>query len=228
MDQIENDIQIMNNNHYYRFILTGNKNRYKSIEQNLELNKDVYSNKKPKHKKISLIPESQVFEYSHNFDNTSLDEHQIKNKSESNQRVNAELIRSKYQLEIQSQKSDLMTAYYSKLRQRAQSCQQKKLEKIAFVVDIGNSPIFTRDLKKSIDYSQSQKNKQRNMTDFQSKTIETQKFISQLDHFNQEKIMQFTFGLQYNKMNRLIQKSKFPKEIFLGDVRKVKRIFQQQ
>ncbi|CAD8153315.1 unnamed protein product [Paramecium pentaurelia] len=228
MVQIENDIKIMNNNHYYRFILTGNKNRYKSIEQNLELNKDVYSNKKSNHKKISLIPESQVFDYSHNFDNNSFDVHQIKNKSESNQRVNTELIRSKYQLEIQSQKSDLMTAYYSKLRQRAQSYQQKKLEKIALVVDIGDSPIFIRDLKKSIDYSQSQKNKQRNMTHFQQKTIETQKFISQLNHFNQEQIMQFTFGLQNNKMNRLIQKSKFPKEIFLGDVRKVKRIFQQQ
>ena len=37
--------------------------------------------------------------------------------------------------------------------------------------------------------------------------------------------MQFSFGLQYNRMSIEKQKSKFPKDIFLGDVRKVKRIF---
>ncbi|CAD8070078.1 unnamed protein product [Paramecium sonneborni] len=221
-------LKIMNNNHFYRPTLTGNKNRYKVNADNFGHILKVLSNKKPYLQNSQLFPESQIFESSKNFDYNSIDVRQFKEQSDSRQRVKTEIVRPKYQLQHQIQKIDSTTAYFPKLKERAQSQKKKKLKKIALEVDIGDSPVSIRDLQKSLDYSRSQPNKQRNLTPLQHKTIEVSKLISHSDHLNQEEIMQFSFGLQYNRMNIEKQKSKFPKDIFLGDVRKVKRIFQQQ
>ncbi|CAD8074628.1 unnamed protein product [Paramecium sonneborni] len=232
-------LNIMNNNHFYRPTLTGNKNRHKVNADNLGHILKVQSNKKqnsshfPGISKIQnsiFLLESQIFELSQNFDHNSVvDVRQFKEQSDSRQRVKTEIVRPKYQLQLQSQKVDYPTAYFPKLKDRAQSYQKKKYEKIAPEVDLSESPVSIRDLQKSLDYSRSISNKQkRNLTPLQQRTIEVSKIISQSDHLNQEEIMQFSFGLQYNRINIEKQKSKFPKDIFLGNVRKVKRIFQQQ
>ncbi|CAD8067780.1 unnamed protein product [Paramecium primaurelia] len=221
-------LKIMNNNHYYRLTFTSNKNRHRVNEHNFGPIKKVQSNKKPYMQNTSLFSESQIFDSQLIFDHNSINLRQFNEQSDSRQRVKTEIVRPKYQLQIESQKFDQPTAYFPKLKERAQSYQKKKLEKIALEVDVGDSPIFIRDLQKSLDYTRTQPNKQRNLTPLQKRTIEVSKLNSKSDHLNQEEIMQFSFGLQYNRMSIEKQKSKFPKDIFLGDVRKVKRIFQQQ
>ncbi|CAD8160084.1 unnamed protein product [Paramecium pentaurelia] len=215
----------MNNNHYYRPTLTGNKNRRRVQETNFAAILKMHSNKNANLKSSLLFHNPKDIDTQFNLINRSIDVPRLKDRSASKQRVKTEIVKPNIDGQFQNQKIDYTTAYFPRLKERIAQSQKKIFQQKAQNDEIEDSPI--QDLQKSLDYS-NQAYKIRNLTPIQQRTLDIPKFQSKSDHLNQEEIMQFSFGLQYNRQSIEKQKPRFPKDIFLGDVRKVKRIFQQQ
>ncbi|CAK81735.1 unnamed protein product (macronuclear) [Paramecium tetraurelia] len=215
----------MNNNHYYRPTLTGNKNRRRVQETNFAAILKIHSNKNANLKSSLLFHNPKDNDSQFNLINRSIDVPRFNDRSASKQRVKTEIVKPNIDVQFQNQKIDQTTAYFPKLKERIALSQNKMFYQKAKNDEIEDSPI--RDLQKSLDYS-SQAQRTRNLTPIQQRTLDVPKYQSRSDHLNQEEIMQFSFGLQYNRQSIEKQKQRFPKDIFLGDVRKVKRIFQQQ
>ncbi|CAD8076058.1 unnamed protein product [Paramecium sonneborni] len=217
----------MNNNHCYRPSLTGNKNRRRAQQPKFLAYLKMHSNKNNNLKSSLLFQDSQDPDTQLSLINRSIDVPHFNERSSSKQRVQTEIVKPNIDFQLLNQKVAQSTAYFPRLKERAVSCQKKIYQQKAQNSESEDSPIFIQNLQKSLDYS-NEKNKKRNLTPLQQRTLDVPKSQSKSDHLNQEEIMQFSFGLQYNRQSIEKPKHKFPKDIFLGDVRKVKRIFQQQ
>ncbi|CAD8145361.1 unnamed protein product [Paramecium pentaurelia] len=217
----------MNNNHYYRPTLTGNKNRRRVQENNFGALLKLHSNKNANQKSSLLFRDNQDIDTQFNLINRSIDVPRFNDRSASKQRVKTEIDQSNLEFHFLNQKVDQSTAYFPRLKERASSYQKKMFQQKALNSENEDSQMIIRDLQKSLDYK-NQPQRRSNFTPLKQTTIDVPRSLAKSDHLNEQEIMQFSFGLQYNRQSNEKQKSKFPKDIFLGDVRRVRRIFQQQ
>ncbi|CAD8146262.1 unnamed protein product [Paramecium octaurelia] len=217
----------MNNNHYYRPTLTGNKNRRRVQESNFGALLKLYSNKNVNQKSSLLFHDSQDIDTQFNQIYRSINVPILNGRSASKSRAKTEIDQSNLEFNFSNQKVDQSTAYFPRLKERASSEQKKLFKQKALNSENEDSSLIIRNLQKSLDYKNHPYRRQ-NFTPLKQQTIDVPRSLIKSEHLNEKEIMQFSFGLQYNRENVEKQKAKFPKDIFLGDVRRVKRIFQQQ
>ncbi|CAK68908.1 unnamed protein product (macronuclear) [Paramecium tetraurelia] len=228
----------MNNNHYYRPTLTGNKNRRRVQESNFGALLKLYSNKNVNQKSSLLFHGSYISTLQNIIDSQDIDTQfnqiyrsinvpNINGRSASKSRAKTEIDQSNLEFNYSNQKVDQSTAYFPRLKDRASSEQKKLFKQKALNSENEDSSLIIRNLQKSLDYK-IQPYRRQNFTPLKQQTIDVPRSLVKSEHLNEKEIMQFSFGLQYNRENIEKQKAKFPKDIFLGDVRRVKRIFQQQ